>query len=317
MARILITGAHGFIGKHLARHLAGCGHHVSGLGHGIWPVTEAAQWGIVEWLNGDVQMVNLRSLQAHGEPEVVFHLAGGSSVGASIANPREDFCRTVDSTVELLEWIRQDVPRARLIAVSSAAVYGSGYTRPIAEESVTKPFSPYGYHKRMMELLCHSYGETYDLDFRIVRLFSVYGPELKKQLLWDVCTRIAAGENPLVLGGTGEELRDWIHVQDIVAALALVAFCDNPLPPDRTINIGTGNGIPVKRVAQIIIDAWYCRGSSAAKTVLTFSGRSRPGDPFSLVADSRRLMGLGFQWETSLDEGVGSYVDWFRRVAVR
>ena len=75
MQRILITGAHGFIGKHLAKHLASLGHHVSGLGHGIWPSSEASMWGVADWTNGDVHTANLRALQARNEPDLVFHLA--------------------------------------------------------------------------------------------------------------------------------------------------------------------------------------------------------------------------------------------------
>lgn len=312
MARILITGAHGFIGKHLARHLAGLGHHVSGLGHGIWPATEASRWGVADWINGDVHSANLRALQARQEPELIFHLAGGSTVGAAIANPREDFFRTVASTAELLEWVRLDVPKARLITVSSAAVYGSGTHGPLAEDASGVPYSPYGHHKRMMELLCRSHGDTYGLDFRIARLFSVYGPELKKQLLWDMCSRLVAEESPLILGGTGQELRDWTYVTDVVAALALIAFDHDPALSGQTINIGTGVGTPVQSIAQLVIDTWHERSTRGEKTALRFSGRSRPGDPFSLIADPTRLFRLGFTWSTQLSEGVESFVDWFQ-----
>lgn len=312
MARILITGAHGFIGKHLAKYLAAQGHHVSGLGHGIWPVAEASCWGVTDWINGDVHSANLRALQVRHEPEVVFHLAGGSTVGAAIANPREDFFRTVASTAELLEWMRLDLPTVRLIAVSSAAVYGAGMCGPIAEDAVGMPYSPYGHHKRMMESLCRSYADTYGLDFRVARLFSVYGPELKKQLLWDMCTRLAAGESPLVLGGTGQELRDWTHVNDVVAALAQIAFDGDPTLRSQAINIGTGVGTPVQGIAQTVIDAWHERFGSTQKPALHFSGQSRQGDPFSLVADPARLSRMGFSWSTPLAVGVGAFVEWFR-----
>lgn len=317
MARILITGAHGFIGKHLARLLMAQGHQVSGLGHGIWPQIEASRWGVCDWLNGDVQAANLRTLQARSEPELIFHLAGGSTVGAAIANPREDFFRTVASTVELLEWLRLDLPSARLIAVSSAAVYGSGFRGPISEEVIGVPYSPYGHHKRMMEQLCRSYGDTYGLDYRVARLFSVYGAELKKQLLWDMCTRLASGESPLMLGGTGHELRDWTHVSDVVAALALVAFNDDSAQRGQTTNLGTGVGIPVQEIAQLVINAWHGGAGASSRPALHFSGQSRPGDPFSLVADPQRLSNMGFSWKIPLAEGVGAFVDWFRQVASR
>ncbi|MDJ0686526.1 MAG: SDR family oxidoreductase [Alphaproteobacteria bacterium] len=311
MANILITGAHGFIGKHLARFLAKRGHHVSGLGHGMWPQNEASRWGLRDWLNGDVHVTNLRALQTRNKPDYVFHLAGGSSVGAAISNPREDFFRTVGTTIELLEWLRLDLPRARLIAVSSAAVYGSGLSGQIGEGIVGAPYSPYGHHKRMMEYLCISYGDAYGLDFCVTRLFSVYGAGLKKQLLWDICTQLHGVGGSVLLGGTGEELRDWTHVDDVVAALAVIAF-NTPSPVnDPVFNIGTGIGTSVKDVAEIIINAWCRRNNVNAMPRLQFSSESRPGDPFSLVANPSRLLDMDFVCDTPLSIGVDEYVDWF------
>ncbi|WP_413458816.1 NAD-dependent epimerase/dehydratase family protein [Herbaspirillum huttiense] len=315
MARILITGAHGFIGKHLARHLALEGHQVSGLGHGIWPPIEASKWGIAHWLNGEVQAANLRTLQLRNDPDIVFHLAGGSSVGAAISNPREDFSRTVSGTVELLEWLRLDASKARLLAVSSAAVYGAGHEGPIAEHAMGTPYSPYGHHKRMMEMLCQSYGDTYGLHYRIARLFSVFGPELKKQLLWDICTRLNAGETNIVLGGNGNELRDWTFISDVVRALALLAKVDDAPWSGLTVNVGTGVPTSVKEIAQKVTDAWIS-ASNGMKPSISFSGQSRTGDPFSLVADPKRLEDLGFIWSSVLDEDIASFVRWFRQIAI-
>jgi UDP-glucose 4-epimerase len=308
MANILITGARGFIGKHLAQWLAQQGHHVVGLGHGIWPTEEAASWGVSHWLNGDIQSGNLRLLQqTAGTPDVVYHLAGGSSVGVAIANPREDFFRTVATTAELLEWLRIDAPKARLVTVSSAAVYGANHDGPIAESAALTPYSPYGHHKRIMEELCRSYAASYGLQVSIARLFSVYGSELKKQLLWDLCTRLAASARPLVLGGSGNELRDWTDVHDVVRALDLLAAqaCANV----AVVNVGSGAGSSVRQIATTASRCW---SQSGAPDVLEFSGQSRPGDPFSLVADAALLDKLGFEWEIPVDKGVAAYVTWFQ-----
>src|SRR5437660_7637597 len=176
MKSVWITGARGFIGRNLSKWLSQQGHIVAGLGHGAWPEGEARQWGISVWLNGDIlpsNLVHLRS--ALGVPDIVFHLAGGSSVGAALAAPREDFARTVGTTVELLEWMRLEAPQARLVVSSSAAGYGNGYPGPIDEGATLAPYSPYGHHKLMMEQLCRSYAANYSLASAVVRLFSVYG----------------------------------------------------------------------------------------------------------------------------------------------
>ena len=307
MPRILITGAHGFIGKHLARVLSAAGHCVYGVGHGIWPESEAASWGITHWLNGDIQLGNLRQLQrVAGTPDLVYHLAGGSSVGVALANPREDFFRTVVTTAELLDWLRLDAPAAHLVAVSSAAVYGAGHEGQIPEDAPLDPYSPYGHHKRIMEDLCRSHAASYGLRVSIARLFSVFGPGLKKQLPWDLCSRLAASMNPLTLGGSGAELRDWTDVRDVVRALMLLGE-HAPTKP-LVCNVGTGICTPVRAIAELL-----CAGGAwrARRPVLHFSGQSRPGDPFSLVAQPDRLRAFGFKWQIPVAEGLAEYLRWF------
>jgi UDP-glucose 4-epimerase len=307
---VWITGARGFIGRHAGRAFAAAGARVAGLGHGAWAPVEASPWGVAHWLNGDITASNLGQLRRDaGVPDLVVHLAGGSAVGTAIAQPREDFFRTVATTIELLEWIRNESPATRVLAVSSAAVYGAGHDGPIAEDVRTRPFSPYGHHKLMMESLLRSYGATYGLNAVVARAFSVYGEGLTKQLLWDACTRLARGIQVLQLGGTGGEMRDWVHVDDVANALvALGALAHEDVP---TFNLGTGLGTPVREVAGRLAAAWAQAAGTPVAT-LEFSGHSRPGDPFSLVADVRMLRAAGVACTHAVDDGLRRYVAWFR-----
>ncbi len=278
-----------------------------GLGHGNWP--DASRHGITHWLNGDITSTNLRTLQrAGGTPDVIFHFAGGSSVGASLAQPREDFFRTAATTAELLEWIRLEAPGTQLVAVSSAAVYGSAFMGPIPEGAIGTPYSPYGHHKSMMEGLCRSYGSSFGVRAVVARLFSVYGPGLRKQLLWDACSRLAAGAVELKLGGTGDELRDWTDVRDVVRALEAVA----PLAGEQvpTVNVGTGVAVSVCQITSRLAKCWV--GEPGKPIPLSFDGRSRPGDPFSLVSAPGALQALGFRFEVDWRSGIAGYVQWFR-----
>ena len=308
MAVIWITGARGFIGRHLSLWLSQQGHTVVGLGHGVWPDAEALSWGLLRWVNGDISASNLHELaEGNGRPETVFHLAGGSSVSAAVAHPREDFFRTVATTVELLEWLRQEAPQTRLVAVSSAAVYGAGHAVPIPETASLRPYSPYGYHKLMMESLCRSYGATYGLRAVVPRLFSVYGVGLRKQFLWDLCSKLEAGVAQVELGGTGDELRDWTDVRDAVRTLAAVAkFADAQVP---TLNLATGVATSTRDVAAQVMVSWQPPLDARA---LHFSGRSRAGDPFSLQADVSGANALGFEWNVPLSSGLVDYVRWFQ-----
>lgn len=303
---VWVTGANGFIGRHLAGALAEAGHSVHGVGHGVMDEVDRGRIGLGTWLNGEIDATNLNALmQRTGAPEAVYHLAGGSSVGLSISQPFEDYSRTVTSTARLLEWLRTSAPGARLIVASSAAVYGADHSGPIAETDATLPMSPYGQHKLMMEQLCRSYAMTFGLKSTVVRLFSVYGARLRKQLLWDLCSRIRAGERQLVLGGTGEELRDWAEIRDVVRLLLKV----RDLPQHdafAVLNGGAGRGTTVAEISSLLMRAW---GEDIA---IAFSGVVRPGDPFSLVADDSALRATGFDWTVSPATGIADYVGWFR-----
>ncbi|MCK1452489.1 SDR family oxidoreductase [Bradyrhizobium sp. 35] len=304
-----VTGANGFIGRHLVRELASAGHAVHGVGHGALDPAQAQALGLQTWINGEVDAANLNALAAsHGLPSQVFHLAGGSSVGLSIARPFEDFSRTVTSTARLLEWLRSFAPSCRLIVVSSAAVYGADHAGPIAESVALAPMSPYGHHKLMMEQLCRSYAQSFGLRCTVVRLFSVYGPELRKQLLWDICSRLKGEEQPLKLGGTGAEIRDWTDVRDVARLLVRVA-ADACQDDFWVINGGSGRRTCVADIADGLIRNW------GSNTVVRYSGVARPGDPMSLLAEDGRLREMKFDWRFPLERGLADYVEWFRSQA--
>jgi UDP-glucose 4-epimerase len=305
---VWITGANGFIGRHLARLLADAGQTVHGIGHGPILDAERRRLGLECWLNGEIDTTNLEILAKQcGLPSAIFHLAGGSSVGLSIAQPHEDFARTVVSTARLLEWLRRSAPECRLIAASSAAVYGAHHTGPISEGSQTLPVSPYGHHKLMMENLCRSFAVSYGMRSVVVRMFSVYGPGLRKQLLWDLGSRLSAGERRLTLSGTGAELRDWTHVRDVARLLATIAAMQQQ-ENFHVINGGSSLGTTVAEVAHAVVKSF--RGDD--EIVVQFSGVARPGDPFSLVADGASLHALPFSYEIPLAQGIADYVDWLR-----
>jgi UDP-glucose 4-epimerase len=316
MAVIWITGAHGFIGRALSRHLADLGHEVYGIGHGHWTVQQAQAAGLRLWLNSEVSAASLGQFSMSvPRPETIYHLAGGSSVGAALQNPYDDFHRTVGTTQELLEWIRQSSPSSGLVAVSSAAVYGSRHTAPISESAIPDPFSTYGFHKLMMENVCRNYSQNFGVRIVIARLFSVYGPGLQKQLLWDLCTKLM--RDPVVeLGGTGLETRDWIHIHD--ARRALAALSEHVSVDLPIFNLAAGLSSSVCSIAEAVLHQWFSADLSAdtddsRRQRVQFSGVCRPGDPEQLVADVSRLNALGYSCSIPLAQGLGDYVAWFRK----
>jgi len=294
---VWITGAGGFIGSHLAAYLRGQGVRVLGFGRagGAWPaLTEAGL---------------LAALAQDGAPLRVYHLAGGSTVGRSLVAPLEDFESNVAATALLLDVLRRAAPAAPVVLTSSAAVYGAALQAAASGLSCDQPLtpvSPYGHHKLMAEGLGRSFAAAFGLRITALRLFSIYGSGLRKQLLFDLCGKLASGQATLSLGGTGAELRDWCHVADV--AHGLVGSEDVPEGAFQVYNLATGQGTSVAGIARRLIGLW-----GGAHDV-TFSGQSRAGDPFSLVADPASLP-PGFAPKVTLDQGLAEYVAWFRQEA--
>lgn len=297
---VLVTGAYGFIGRHVARAFAAEGHTVVGIGHGAWSREQWRQWGIAEWHTGDITLDNL--VTHAGSPATVVHCAGSGSVAFSATHPHQDYQRTVGTMAAVLEFVRLYASDAAVVYPSSAAVYGYVSRLPIAETQSPNPVSPYGVHKQMAEQLCAAYARHFAVRTAIVRLFSVYGTGLRKQLLWDACSKLRGGEPTFF--GTGREVRDWLHVADAADLLTLAgkhASKDCPV-----VNGGTGVKATVAEVLQEV------REQLGAGVAPAFDGRVREGDPPTYVADASRAESWGWRARRPWQQGIREYVEWFR-----
>ena len=293
----LVTGAAGFIGRHVARRLANDGWKVTGIGHGDKP---SEDWGVSEWYESSLTAQAL--LQIPDSPALVVHCAGSGSVAASLADPENDRQKTVESSLILLEYLRNKAPKAAIVYPSSAAVYGLCDPHPIPATQALQPVSPYGQHKCDAEKLFRAYAAEYGLKVAIVRLFSVYGPGLKKQLLWDACKRLTNGEN--LFFGTGDETRDWLHVEDAAALLLLAANYASEHSP--VINGGSGTATTNRQILQQLAS------TIDKNSTPEFNQQTRPGDPLHYHADITSAKAWGWQPGISLAKGIEDYVNWFR-----
>jgi UDP-glucose 4-epimerase len=299
--KALITGAYGFIGRHTAYYFASQGWDVIGLGHGDWSRQEWQQWGIKEWHTTDITIDNL--LNYSGEPDVIVHCAGSGSVSFSINHPLQDYKRAVDTTLSVLEFARIHAPKAKVVFPSSAAVYGAVDSSPIKEVSLLNPVSPYGIHKKIAEELCCSYARFFNIEVAVIRLFSVYGSGLRKQLLWDACEKAMKSETTFF--GTGEETRDWLHVQDAASLLytaSQYASLECPI-----VNGGIGDKVSIREILSELFRAFGRMDEPI------FQGMMRVGDPQHYLADINCLQKWDWKPQISWCKGVQEYVEWYKK----
>ena len=299
MKKVLITGAFGFLGRHTARFFDEQGWWVTGIGHGQWSETEWRQWGLAQWHCADLTADTMATYA--GLPDAIVHCAGSADVAFSMRHPRQDFERSVTTTLDILEFAREHAPAVTVVYPSSAAVYGQVTALPILEQHPRNPVSPYGLHKLMGEQLVQSYTRHYQVPAAIVRFFSVYGAGLKKQILWDACNRLSRGEYGFF--GSGQETRDFLHVKDAAALMGRAVAHAGPDCP--VVNGGAGRQIAIKEIVAEIAAALETSQPPV------FTGDARKGDPDHYLADIARARAWEWQPEYPLQTGLNDYVQWF------
>lgn len=301
--KILITGLAGFLGRNVAALFFERGWDVVGCGRGSISSSEHARLGVSEWREGSISEELLQEIW--NDPDVVIHCAGSGSVSQSLEAPYSDFCDTTLGTAVVLDFLRRKNSKAVFIYPSSPAVNGLCLKQPISITDPVKPISPYGYHKLSAELLCESYRRNFNLNTFVVRLFSVYGQGLKKQILWDACEKISNGDGGF--WGTGLETRDFIHVRDVVELFYSIGINSRSDSP-RILNCGSGLAYEVNHV---VSEIKYYIGSGVQ---INFNGQVRAGDPIHYRADNQESLAFGWLPKISLADGLKEYVSWYQGI---
>lgn len=295
---VLITGVAGFLGRYVARHFARQGWRVVGFDE-VPP--ENVQIADVEYVRAQLPGSALGETLKALTPDACVHCAGRASVGLSMDQPAADYYGNTLLVFELLEALRRHAPRCRFLLLSSAAIYGNPASLPVTEQHAVQPLSPYGYHKRQAELLCEEFSRIYSLPTACARIFSAYGPGLRRQVVWDICEKILT-TGRLALRGTGTESRDFIHAADIAQALHLLAT-KAPCEGD-VYNLASGREMTIAELAATLLRAL---GSQIQPT---FDGHATPGDPLHWRADITKISELGFAPATPLEQGLHTVATW-------
>lgn len=298
---LLVTGVAGFIGRYVARYFIEQGWSVIGIDNS--PPENAPLANLKEYHRLQLPDPTLAALIASYSPQVFVHCAGRASVGLSITDPVSDFYGNTLLTLEVLNTLRVNAPQCKFVYLSSAAVYGNPQSLPVSEEHSPFPISPYGFHKLQGEQLCLEFSKVYGLATASARIFSAYGPGIRRQVMWDICHK-AIFQDSITLQGTGQESRDFIHALEIAKALFVIA---NKAPMQGEVyNLGTGVEVTIAELAGLLLEALDYQGS------LKFDGKVSVGNPLNWQAGIAKIQTLGFQPEVRLKQGVRTFANWCR-----
>ena len=298
---LLIIGVSGFIGRALARHFARQRYKVYGVDRIASENAPLADLHHYEQI--ELPDPRLKQLLANWQPDVLIHSAGRASVPAAMQNPHADYMDGPVLTFELLEALRQNLPECAFILLSSAAVYGNPSRLPISEDAPLQPVSAYGYHKWQSEMMCAEFANVFGLRTASARVFSAYGPGLRRQVMWDIVHK-ALTQPEIRLQGTGQESRDFIHMQDIARGLEAILI-NAPLHGEG-YNLASGVETHIADLAELILD------EIENPPPLAFSGELPPGIPKNWQADIQQIRKLGFKPQVALGDGISNFVAWCR-----
>jgi dTDP-glucose 4,6-dehydratase/UDP-glucose 4-epimerase len=295
--KIIIIGSSGFIGSHLCEHFLKLGNLV----HGADIKENNLKNLVFIKINSFEQDFTI--LFKNQQFEICINASGSASVPYSIQNPSEDFRLNVSNVNSILHSIRKENPNCKFINFSSAAVYGNPSSLPIKEESILSPVSPYGFHKMISEQICFEFWKLYDIRTISLRVFSAYGPQLKKQLFWDLYQKSLINKN-IELYGSGDETRDYIYIEDLCQAVECII--NNAPIKGETINVASGIETSIKTATEFFAEFFD------PTIKYSFNGQTKKGDPNNWVADISILKSLGYTPSFDLRKGLTKHVEWLK-----
>ncbi len=321
--KILVTGGAGFIGSAVVRRAIGEGHQVVNLDALTYAacldnVAEAAQSPNYAFEHADIRdSAALERIFATHAPDAVMHLAAESHVDRSIDGPGAFIETNVNGTYNLLEaarayWEGKGRPEGfRFHHISTDEVYGSlGTEGKFTEETPYAPNSPYSASKAASDHLVRAWHETYGLPVVITNCSNNYGPYHFPEKLIPVVILKALAREPIPIYGTGENVRDWLYVEDHAEALLLVLERGRV---GRSYNIGGENeatNLELVRMLCAILDERRPEGAPHGD-LITFVA-DRPGHDLRYAIDPSRIREeLGWRPSVTLEEGLRRTVDWY------
>lgn len=306
--RFLVTGGAGFMGSHVVDALVERGAAVTVADNFSTGTTDnlASAAGRIEIEKIDLARGDPSHLIRDGRFDTIVHTAGNASIPLSVSEPRRDAEDNVLATQNLLEAVRRHSPDTSVVNISSAAVYGEGHGVPIKEDDQKLPVAPYGVSKLAADHYAAVYSRLFGVRTSTVRIFSTFGPRLRKQVVWDFMSRLAENPNELVIQGDGNERRDMNYISNVVEAILLVAE-KSPMT-GGAYNVGSRESVTMTELAEDLAAAM------GVTPEIRRTMKARPGQVKVWQADITKLESLGYSERVSYRDGIAATVSWFESV---
>ena len=310
MARYLVTGAAGFIGRSIAAALLERGETVRGIDNfSTGKRSNLVGLEAMEFMEGDVADPAACARACAGV-EIVFHEAALASVPRSVADPVATNVACVDGTLNVLMAAREAGAR-RVVYAGSSSAYGESPTLPKREDMAPSPISPYAVAKLAGEHYMAAFSRVYGLETVTLRYFNVFGPYQDPTshysgVLAIFCSKMLAGEQ-LTIFGDGDQSRDFTYIDNVVDANLLAAEAPQEKVSGRMMNLATGKQITLNQTFSILCDLTGYRGKP------TYAA-ARSGDIRDSLADIGLAKALlGYVPQVDFREGLSRTVAWYRK----
>ena len=316
--RIIVTGAAGFIGSHVAEALLARGDSVLGIDEVndyYDPRQKEANLTILSrHKKFSFKRLDIRDAEALTaafaafKPDKVVHLAARAGVRPSIEQPRLYYEVNVLGTLNVLEAMRATHVRD-LVAASSSSVYGSRTPKSGAfkeDDRVDTPISPYAASKKAMEELCHAYHALHDLNIILLRFFTVYGPRGRPDMALYKFLDALHRDEQITVYGSGDQVRDFTFIDDVVNANVLAAV--TAMPPGQVFNVAGGTSVSVNESLALL-------ESLSGRPLRVNRVGTVPGDVAQTGGSTERLrLAVGWEPSVSFEVGLAAQLDWGRRL---
>ena len=308
--KILVTGAGGFIGSHLAELLVKLGADVTALIH--YNSNGTRGWlenspllSEINIASGDVRdAFQIRKIV--DKKEIVFNLAALIGIPYSYLAPSSYFETNVVGAINLFEAVR-DQANCRVIQMSTSEVYGTAKVVPMSESHMLQPQSPYSASKVAADAVALSYHSSFDTQVVLGRPFNTYGPRQSRRAVIPTIICQLLEDNEKVSLGNLDAIRDFTYVEDTCRLLCLLATCERSI--GEVINIGTGVGVTVRELFEKIS---LLMGKSVDINIDQERKRPEKSEVDKLICDNSKLMDLtGSRPSTQLDDGLMRTIEWF------